>query len=463
MPTGRALASAGLAALVLAAAAAAGPPGTWTRAGKRPGSDTFQAGLARTPDGVLHIVSLREDGSKVDLWQVRLSSDGRLLDSNEIAAAWSSLANPDLVLTPDGGLRVLFGGAHSDDPTDTAVGVLSATAPAAGGPWTIDGSPVVPDPASAAADVGAGLAKDGTPVVAWVFGGSLRYHWGVGPTTRDLAVPSAGCCATDPDVATDPADGKTYVGWASGAAGESGQFVQAIGPDGPIGRPLSAPGSAGKRRTGAAAPGQRVAIAAGSAGSGVYLAYAVGFPKVRTVALWRVGQTAAALRLSAPGATEIALAAAPEGRLWLAWQRNGKVFTTRTNRFATKAEPVQTLTPPPRTTGIWHVQGDGSLGLLDLVIDADAAGGTTFWHEQVLPLLSLRIVATKQQSGSTQYAFAVTDAGEPVSNATVRFGTQTLTTGAAGTVTLTTTDRPPTATASKPGYATGSTTVPVTG
>jgi len=462
MPTGRrALVFAGLAAVVLTSAAAAGPPGSWTRAGKRPGSDAFQAGLARTADGVLHVVSLREDGTKVDLWQVRIDSDGRLVGSNEIAAAWSRLANPDLVLTSDGGLRVVFGGAHTEDPAETAVGVLSATAPAAGAPWTLDPDPVVTDPASASADVGAGVARDGDPVVAWVFGGSLQYHWGVGPTSRDLTVPRAGCCATDPDVATDSASGQTYVGWFTDVVRASGIFVQALGPAGPVGRRLYAPGSSAKNRTGAAPPGQRVAIAARNGGPGVYLSYAIGYPKVRRVGLWRVGQPTTVLRLVAPGATDVALAAGPQGRLWLAWQRSGRIFATRTNRAVTKAEPARAFTPPPRTTGIWSVQGDGSLGPLDLVVNVDATGGTTFWHQQVLPVLSLNVTATAQQAaGATRYVFDVTDAGDAVPNATVRFGTQTLTTGAAGTVTLTTTDRPATATTSKPGYASGSASVP---
>ena len=56
--------------------------------------------------------------------------------------------------------------------------------------------------------------------------------------------------------------------------------------------------------------------------------------------------------------------------------------------------------------------------------------------------------------------FRVTDAGEPVGNATVKVGKQALTTGLAGTVVLGTTDHPPTATASKLGYAPATTPVP---
>jgi hypothetical protein len=460
MPNGRrALATAGFVALVHVAASAAGPPGTWSRAGKRPGSDAYFAGIARTADGVLHVVSPRENGSKTDLWQVRLGSDGRVLGSNPVVLGWSELGNPDLALTADGGVRAVFGGAHSGDPGDPSTGLLTATAPERGGPWTLQQSPVVPDAGLATAEVATTAARDGTAVVAWTTADGLRYRYGVEPSGHTAAVPAAGCCGSDPAVAVE-SGGLAYVAWASADIGSSGVVVQAIAPSGPLGRALYAPGSAAKHRVAAVPPGQRVALAARSGAAGVVLAYVVGYPKARGVAFWLVGAPAATFRLPAKGATDVALAAAPQGRLWLAWQQGGKLFATRTNRAATRVEPVRSFTPPPRTTAIWSVQGEASLGPLDLVTNLDATGGTTFWHQQILPLLSLRITATGQADGTVRYAFTVTDAGDPVPNATVRFGAQTLTTGISGTVVLTTSDHPLAASASKPGYATGSAPVP---
>ena len=150
----------------------------------------------------------------------------------------------------------------------------------------------------------------------------------------------------------------------------------------------------------------------------------------------------------------------PGGRLWIAWLRSGAINVTRTNRAGTRIEPVRVLVSPRRTTAIRQVQGEGSLGPLDLVANLDAVGGTTFWHQQILPLLSLRVTGTAFADRSTRYVFSVTDAGDPVANASVRVGAQTLTTGLAGTVVLTTTDRPLAAFASKTGYATGSATLP---
>ena len=445
-----------LAALVVVCVAAAGPPGAWTRAGKRPGSPDFEAGLVRTADGVLHVISLRRNGAKLELWQVRIGSDGRLLGSSAILRGWASLGNPDVVLGPDGGLRVFVGGDHA--PTTAHPGLVTATSPAEGAPWTIQPDPVSSGADAAATDIGATTAKDGTPIAVWATPTGLHYRYGVDPAGADLVVPAAG--ASHPDVATDIVTGQPYAAFGSSAARASGIVVQPIGPRGAVGQPQYAPGSASKRRAAAVAPDERVAIAARVGASGVYVAYGVGYPTVKGVALWSVGAAHASFRLPAQGASEITLAAAPDGRLWLAWSRNGTSYVTRTNRTATRVEPVRAISSPPRTTAIWRVQGEGSLGPLDLVIDVDATGGTTFWHQQILPLLSLDVTAAKQSGGATRYSFAVTDAGDPVPNATVKVGTQTLTTGLAGTVVLTTTDQPLAALASKAGYATASARVP---
>ena len=457
-PRRGALAGVTLAALAAVCIAAAGPPGAWTRAGKRPGSPGFEAGIVRTADGVLHIVSLRRAGAKLELWQIRIGSDGKLIGSNAILRGWNELANPDLVLSEDGGLRLFVGGNHRLSTANP--GLVTATAPAQGAPWTIQQDPVSPGDDTALADVGAGVAKDGTPIAVWATATGLRYRFDVDPSEADVVVPLRGCCASEPDAATDASSGQSYMAWASSAARASGILVQPIGPRAVAGQPLYAPGSASKGRAASVPPGERVAVSSRRGAAGVYVAYGVGYPSVKGVALWLVGAPRAALRIPAAKASDIALAAAPDGRLWLAWARNGTSYVTRTNRAATRLEPVRAITAPPRTTSVWRVQGEGSLGPLDLVANIDAVGGTTFWHQQILPLLSLDIGAVGQGGGSTRYTFAVTDAGDPVPNATVKVGTQTLTTGLAGTVVLTTTDRPLAAFASKTGYATASAAIP---
>ncbi len=71
--------------LVVALPAAAGPPGAWTRL---PGTviNFAEPGLARTSDGVLHILYVRKNGAKSDLVHVTVSP------AANVGAEWSRWA-----------------------------------------------------------------------------------------------------------------------------------------------------------------------------------------------------------------------------------------------------------------------------------------------------------------------------------------------------------------------------------
>jgi hypothetical protein len=186
----------------------------------------------------------------------------------------------------------------------------------------------------------------------------------------------------------------------------------------------------------------------------VYLAYTTGFPAVRSISLLNVGARSIARKLKAPGAAHVTLVAAPKGRLWLAWTRRGTIFAARTSRDATRLGRVQEVPMRKGSPVVEQLQGDASAGPLDVVASLASRGGALrIWHRQLLPALTLEVSAQGAADTPRRYVFRVTDAGEPVPNASVKFGKQTLTTGVAGTVTLTTSDRSPTATATKLGYA----------
>ena len=98
-------------AAVLAAAgsAAAGQPGQWTRL---PGTvvNFAEPGLARTSDGVLHLVYTRKSGTKAEVAHVTVSAGGKVGSAAVALGGWSSMSHPDLLRMPDGSLRVFFGG-----------------------------------------------------------------------------------------------------------------------------------------------------------------------------------------------------------------------------------------------------------------------------------------------------------------------------------------------------------------
>jgi hypothetical protein len=259
--------------------------------------------------------------------------------------------------------------------------------------------------------------------------------------------------------AVDQVSGRAYVAWASSAPGATGIFVQTVDRSGPVRPRVFATGSATRRREAAVLPDGRVALAARTAAPGVYLAYTSGFPKVKAIVLLQAGVRRVVARLKAPGASHVVLVPAPQGRLWLAWSRGGTIFASRSNRGATRLGAVREVPVRRGAHAVDQLQGEGSGGPLDLVASLESRAGIAFWHEQVLPGLSLTVTVTTPKTGPARYVFRVSDAGEPVANASIKVGNQVLTTGLAGTVVLVTGDRPAAATATKPGYAAATATI----
>ena len=95
-----------VALLALAASSAAGPPGQWTRL---PGTviNFAEPGLARTPDGVLHVLYTRRNGSRLRrtiqvppdpqaLEQMAAATDGEFftaLDDEELSQVYEELGS----------------------------------------------------------------------------------------------------------------------------------------------------------------------------------------------------------------------------------------------------------------------------------------------------------------------------------------------------------------------------------
>jgi hypothetical protein len=87
---------------------------------------------------------------------------------------------------------------------------------------------------------------------------------------------------------------------------------------------------------------------------------------------------------------------------------------------------------PPGANYFWNAQGEGSLGPLDLFVDA-STGSTDrgFWHTQVLAVGTLSVVLTpipearRAQTGTTEVinmhkvSFRLIDAGDPLGGAKI--------------------------------------------
>jgi len=432
--------------LALAGSSAAGPPGQWTRL---PGTvvNFAEPGLARTSDGVLHVLYTRRNGSREDLIHVAVAPNGRVGGDSVALGGWSSMSHPDLLRMADGSLRAFFGGIRSTSAGETNNSMNTATAPASGATWTLkSGKAAQATYAYATGVAGAGLARDGTPISTWSGSPGLGFHYGIDPAQPDGTIPQTGCCLYFPDVAVDSASGQAWVGFYSNESSGPGLYVNAIGPAGPQGGRRLAPGSVTGR--GSLAPGNRTSLTGRIGAPGVYLFFGQGYPTYATLALWKVDATRPHLVIRAARNEHANIAAAPEGRLWLMWEVNGTIFAARTNRAATRVGGVNALRVPGSRT-VYRLNGEGSAGPLDLLVN----DGSGFWHQQVQPRLQLSATSRKAGKGRV-VTFRVADAGDPVAAATVRAGGRTLRTSANGTATLRqATSVRVKATASKTGYA----------
>jgi len=438
--------------LALAASASAGSPGQWTRL---PGTvvNFAQPGLARTSEGVLHVLYVRKNGTKSDLVHVAVSPTGNVGHDSVVLGGWSAIAHPDLLRMPDNSLRAFFGGIRSAAAGDDNDALNTATAPATGAKWTLqEGRAAQALYAYATTVTGAGLAKDGTPISTWSGTPGLGYHYGVDPTDADGKIPQSGCCLYNPDIGVDATSGQAWLGFSSNESASPGLFVNAIGRTAPQGGRKLAPGSVTGKNFGQ--PLNRTPITGRIGAAGVFLVYGQGYPTWKTVAVWRVDSAKPQIVIKADGMKHANVAAAPDGRLWLMFERSGTIYAARTNRTATKVGAANALKPPGSKT-VYQLGGEGSAGPLDLI----ANDGQGFWHQQVQPKLSLT-ASVRAAAGTRVIVFRVLDAGDPVGGATVKAGGKTLKTAANGTATLRNAPAGRVkATAAKAGYAPASLTV----
>src|SRR6266508_6497157 len=217
---------------------------------------------------------------------------------------------------------------------------------AAGTAWTLKSGRAAQDNSAYASPAGAGLSSGGTPISTWAVSFRLGVHFGVDPTTPDQIYQTS-CCAYQPDVARDAESGENVLGWYSNATDDSGLFTQTISPA--TGARQIVPGSATADKKSSLSIDQRMAITGRLGASGVYVAHGAGYPSYQTVNLWQHGSSSSKVVAKAQGARFVNIAAAPEGRLWVMWMRNDRLYATRSNKAATRFEPIAVLRPPAGT------------------------------------------------------------------------------------------------------------------
>jgi hypothetical protein len=420
--------------------ASAGTTTSWSRVTDTGARNIDQVALARTKDGVLHVV-WRQHGTSLNdfIRHASIRANGVVSAPNTAVSGIQGASDPDLVVLPNGSLQTYFGTV-----IPSPGGIFTAASDASGASWS---GAAKASTDNTSGDPGATVDKNGTPIFAWSTGLHTTYR--VGPNESYIG-PSPKCCYYDLETAADEASGAAFLAYHSNVTDAPGIFVRQITPA--LGAPQLAPGSlTGKSFL---QPDHRMPLVARD-GGGVYLAYCGGYPTCLHVFLWRVGGK----RLSVAKGKDIEdvnLARGPGGRLWVMWQDSGHLRAARTNAAATKVGEVVKVSSPPGTSSMWDVFGEGSLGPLDMLAHVSAQGGIATWHHQVLPGLSLRCVAKK--AGAT---CRVTDAGAPVAGAVVQIGRMTFKTKNSGVVSFNLKKGSYAATASKAGYVPGKVRVKV--
>lgn len=424
------------AAVLVGAPADAGPPGKWTTISGPGIVNISEPGLHRTGDGALHvaIAGSAGDGDYIDVAHV--SPAGALTGRSVAAGGWATTTqDPDLVGTPGGGMRLVFGGLRTTNTGDpyTEGYVYTASSDQTGASWTMapNTTPAVAD-THGYASYGTGVTSlaDGTLVTAFPLNSKITYQVG-NNAPQSFDVPD--CCAYDMSLVND--GGNVYAAWYANGDGAANQgvFVRQLHPV--LGPVMQAPGSV----TGAAslAPGQAVAMVA-RAGGGVYLAYLKGYPTAKNVALWKVGNTKAKKLKGSKGARHVALSAGPGGRLWLAYERDDKIRAVHTNAKANAFGATRTI-KTPKGSSAYKVGIEGSAGKADVVFN----NGSAILHQQVIYGLTVKAKPSKLKAGKPgKVTFTVTDAGARVKGAKVKARGKTCKTNKQGKCTITFPARP---------------------
>jgi len=403
-----------------------------------------QIGLARL-GGTLHVAWIRRTGGNAyDLMHTSISPSGRIAAPNVVVRGWYQLNQAALIAVRNRpasnvDLTAYFQGAKSVTPNEPYTGVVRANSGNQGSSWTLPESSAL----FTGNGTGAGLSAaemvgedtlltwhelDGQ-VVAWAppFDATL-VHYG-----------QSACCATNENVAGNGDDFTTaaaWLAWCQQNDAPSGLWVQKLDIRSDNGdRPPRLVGGAtvlsGSQHVLCESQG-RVPLVVRPADMSFFVA-GLGSPSGRRVLLWRLGKAAPLLVAGGVDAkSRVALAAAPDGRLWVAWRTFHDASTLhlrRSNRAGTVLGAQVDVKAPAGAVEIWHTDLDAQADRVDAVTTftfVSAIKGNPY-HTQVFPGLTLKA------TGGKIAHFKVTDAGDPVAGATIKVGGKTLHTAADGT------------------------------
>jgi hypothetical protein len=438
-------------ALVVAIAAAALAPvaataATWTRvtSGKQGNSNVL--GVARTGDGVLHVAwNVDDSGTAQSIHVTPISPAGKVGAAADVVSGWAGAGSPALVARPNGGLRIFFGGIHSTSAGDPLVGMILAASDPSGTAWNGDENiDARTDDYGYGRVPGATLASGGTSLVTW-YDVDQTVVLELNPDAFHRFVDASGgaCCAILQNIATDSSSGAVVAGWCQFDHAPNGIWLQPVnaGTGAPGGPPVRMPGTVttfNGTEIHSCEVTQRTPLAARS-GGGIFTASTAGYPSTSSVLVWRFGASSSVTVGAAKGESLKVpqLAAAPDGRLWVGWlDSKGDVHLRRSNRAVTVWGAEVVVAPPKGTVSAFALDLSAQASNVDVLARFQSLSDLQVFHTQAEPGLSLSASPTSLSRKGATVTFRVTDAGDPVKGAKVKFAGASATTSAKGVAKL---------------------------
>lgn len=395
------------------------------------------------------VVSYRKADGRIAT--TTLDAAGRIRHRANAVTGWSRTSSGTGLLTSsDDRLTLFFGGQRdtADQANPYSKGYLYSTSSLDGGQtWTLDSTAVGPYTTSGQASVvGVTSLPDGTPLAGWAHFGKVNLGSPVAlaalEAAPDRAFAPSGWDLTGGLSLVREGDAVVAAWQRPTYQGQVGVGVRQVHPT--LGEVKKAPGTnRGFHRQPLVSRNQGGTFTAYCVGAGTYCS---------RIVLWR---TDTDRHLTIPGtkdAEQAALGVTPDGRVWAAWTKKGRVLVARSNPQVTRFGAVVEAGSTGATAHRMAIDGASGRGDL-LVNDGDAVH-----HRQVLAGLSVSPAPAKVRLGRrSRVTFTVLDAGAPVRGARVKALGGHCTTNAKGKCRITFKGKKvkPSVTATRSGYAPG--------
>lgn len=391
------------------------------------GSPYPMEGVARTTDGVLHVVFYANGAASGEhnIGAISISPSGQIGPQVPVVTNWSA-STPTLITQNNGSSLLALWGGNAPNGSPSVWGSSSAN----GTSW----SRPVDEANHDAVDAGKGVhfqeggGQDGALIaesppgaqpVLLLSGGCDPVQIGLGPTSTNYYAQGDNCgppnaaSGVGTTAAVDAATGEVVAGWSGEFT--PNQFLMGVAPN--VQSLQQVPG---------VTSGRPQELAGRDTGPGVFAPWVSGSNGSigRHVYLLRYGggsvYVGAVPKLDG---SVLGVATGPDGRIWVMWgsTSNGvdEIAVTRSNKAVTRFEPIQVFNA--NASAITRIFGDGRLGPLDLLVreTPDNSSVTGLYYARVLPELSASVKAVKLSDGKFKLKISVTDAGDAVSDATV--------------------------------------------